>query len=97
MISNYKKNTDGRYQRNRREDWTAIQCDGVKGGTPSTMRAGRKEPRAQNTRGPDPLDNRGQSCQGSDEDSGALASGDLELFGCSNAPNVDFSGYAGDE
>ena len=27
MISNYKKNTAGAYNRHRREDWTALQCE----------------------------------------------------------------------
>ena len=69
----------------------------VKRGTPSMMELGRILHAAQHTRGHGPFDNRGQSCQGSDEDSGALASVDLELFGRGNAPNVGFSGHAGDE
>ena len=40
---------------------------------------------------------RGQSCQGSDEDPGALASRNHEFHGCGNAPNIGITGDAGDE
>ena len=69
----------------------------VKRGTPSMMKLGGILHAAENTRGHGPFDNRGQYCQGSDEDFGALASGDLELFGRGNPRNVGFSGDAGDE
>ena len=42
------------------------------------------------------LDHWGQSCQGPDENPGALAGGRLEFFGRSNAPDVGVTRDAGD-
>ena len=91
IIASYKRNADGAYPRHNRMDWTEAQ-----GARRDATLLGLKFRAAQDTRGCNPLDYRGQPDMSVDATPGALAGWSFEFFWCCNTPDVGVTRDAGD-